>query len=49
MQQAATDDTIVWPPWGDRLRRRENQCMLSSFVYGWKSYEGHYCRSFSML
>jgi len=31
-QQAATDDTIAWPPGGDRLRRWENQRMLSSFT-----------------
>jgi len=32
--QAATDDTIAWPPWGDGLRRWENQRMLSSiFVF----------------
>jgi len=37
-QQAATDNTIAWSPRGDgsarwwRLRRWENQCMLSSFV-----------------
>jgi len=30
-QQAATDDTIAWPPGGDRLRRWENQRMMSSF------------------
>ena len=29
-QQAATDDTIVWPPRGDGLCWWENQCMLSS-------------------
>ena len=29
-QQAATDDTIAWPPGGDGLRRWENQRMLSS-------------------
>jgi len=29
-QQAATDDTIAWPLGGDRLRRWENQRMLSS-------------------
>jgi len=29
-QKAATDDTIPWPPGGDRLRRWENQRMLSS-------------------
>jgi len=29
-QQAATDDTIAWPPEGDGLRRWENQRMLSS-------------------
>jgi len=31
-QQAATDDTIAWPPRGDRLRRLENQRMRSSFT-----------------
>jgi len=30
MQQAATDDTIAWPPGGDGPRRWENQCMVSS-------------------
>jgi len=30
-QQAATDDTIAWPPRGEGLRRWENQRMLSSF------------------
>jgi len=30
--QAATDDTSALPPRGDRLRRWENQRMLSSFV-----------------
>jgi len=30
MQQAATDDTIAWPPRGDGLRWWENQRMLSS-------------------
>ena len=29
-QQAATDDTIAWPPGGDGLRRWENQRMQSS-------------------
>jgi len=29
-QQAATHDTIAWPPRGDGLRRWENQRMLSS-------------------
>jgi len=33
MQQAATDDTIAWPPRGDGLRRWENQRMLSSYYY----------------
>jgi len=32
MQQAATDDTIAWPPGGDELRRWENQRMLSSYL-----------------
>jgi len=31
MQQAATDNTIAWPPRGDRLCHWENQRMLSSF------------------
>ena len=30
MQQAATGDTIVWPPRGDGLCRWENQHLLSS-------------------
>jgi len=30
--QAATDDTIAWPPGGDGLRRWENQRMLSIVV-----------------
>ena len=29
-QQAATDDTIAWPPGGDGLRRWEKRRMLSS-------------------
>jgi len=28
-QEAATVDTIAWPPGGDGLRRRENERMLS--------------------
>jgi len=32
MQQAATDDTIAWPPGADELRRWENQRMLSSYL-----------------
>jgi len=34
-QQAATDNTIAWPPRGDVLRRWENQHMLSSFSWRW--------------
>jgi len=30
MQQAATDDTIAWPPGDDGLRWWENQRMLCS-------------------
>ena len=30
-QQAATDNTIAWPPGCDGLRRWENQRILSSF------------------
>jgi len=30
-QQAATDDTIAWPPVGDGLRRWENQRILCSY------------------
>ena len=33
MQQAATDNTIVWPPRSDGLRRWENQRILSSYYY----------------
>jgi len=32
-QQAATDDTIVWPPGGDGLSRWKNNRMLSSFLF----------------
>jgi len=45
-QQAATDDTVAWPPGGDRLCQWENQHMLSSVLFspltlmaGWQ--EGH--------
>jgi len=31
-QQAATDDTIAWPPGSDVLRRWKNQRTLSSFL-----------------
>ena len=31
-QQAATDNTIAWPPRDDGLRQFENQRMLSSIV-----------------
>jgi len=37
MQHEATDDTIAWPVGSDRLRRRENQRMLSNVdcvIYG---------------
>jgi len=33
MQQAATDDTIAWPPGGDGLQWWENCCMLSSIIH----------------
>jgi len=31
-QQAATDDSIAWPPRGDGLGLWENQRILSSFI-----------------
>jgi len=37
MQQAATDDTIAWPPGGDGLCRWESQRMLSSLSLVWLS------------
>jgi len=33
MQQAATDDTIAWPPGDDGLRQWEDWPRLSSYCY----------------